>query len=129
MQNIKDLSLNGYHTTSVFLQRSLIFVLTPAEQFTKWEKLILPFDSETWIYTIIVFVLTFLITFVINRVPRKIRNLFLGSSERYPAFNILGTFFGVSQVKEPNGNFGRIILMFFVLFCLIIRTAYQGKIK
>ena len=43
-----------------------------------------------------------------------------------PAFNIVGTFFGISQIRLPNSNFPRMILAFFVYFCLVIRTAYQG---
>jgi hypothetical protein len=29
-------------------------------------------------------------------------------------------------MRLPVNNFGRIILMVFILFCLVIRTAYQG---
>jgi hypothetical protein len=29
-------------------------------------------------------------------------------------------------MRLPDNNFGRIILMNFILFCLIIRTGYQG---
>jgi hypothetical protein len=39
---------------------------------------------------------------------------------------ISGTFFGIGQMRLPINNFGRIILMVFILFCLIIRTAYLG---
>jgi hypothetical protein len=29
-------------------------------------------------------------------------------------------------MRLPSSNFGRMILMVFIIFCLIIRTAYQG---
>jgi hypothetical protein len=32
----------------------------------------------------------------------------------------------VGQQKLPLNNFARIILMVFIMFCLVIRTAYQG---
>jgi len=44
------------------------------------------------------------------------------------AFNTFQTFFGISHVEVPNANFARIVMIFFVFWCLIIRTAYQGKL-
>lgn len=35
--------------------------------------------------------------------------------------------FGGGQQVLPNRNFARFLLMNFILFCLIMRTAYQGK--
>lgn len=49
-----------------------------------------------------------------------------GANIRMPAMNVIGTFFGIGQVQLPVANFPRLILMYFILFCLIIRTAYQG---
>lgn len=36
--------------------------------------------------------------------------------------------FGIGQTKLPFKNFGRIILTSFILWCLVIRTGYQGKL-
>lgn len=126
-QSILDYTVEGFHITSTISEANLIFLITPGELYTKWEKMILPFDFETWIYTLFVFGFAFLVTFAVNKMSIRVRNLFLGSSAQYPAYNILGTFFGISQTRVPEGNFARIILTYFILFCLIIRTAYQGK--
>jgi hypothetical protein len=131
IQSIKmhsDMIKPGYQVTVAFWQRIYIFLITPGERYSQWEKIVLPFDLQTWIYSLTVFAAAFVTTFFVNRMSENVRNLFLGSSSQYPAYNILGTFFGISQTRAPDGNFARMILMIFILFCLIIRTAYQGEI-
>jgi hypothetical protein len=36
-------------------------------------------------------------------------------------------FFGFGSIQTPGRNFARFLLMIFTIFCLIIRTAHQGK--
>lgn len=36
-------------------------------------------------------------------------------------------FFGIGMTQLPGRNFARFLLMLYILFCLVIRTAYQGK--
>lgn len=43
-----------------------------------------------------------------------------------PAFNALGIFFGIGQVQLPRNFFGRFVLIFYIWFCLMIRTCYQS---
>jgi hypothetical protein len=57
---------------------------------------------------------------------QAVRNRIYGRGVNTPAFNVVGTFFGIGQVRLPVESFPRFILMCFILFCLIIRTAYQG---
>ncbi|KAG5679800.1 hypothetical protein PVAND_009338 [Polypedilum vanderplanki] len=52
--------------------------------------------------------------------------LVYGHGVKIPSLNVVGTFFGIGQTKLPDLSFSRFILMIFILFCLIIRTAYQG---
>jgi hypothetical protein len=103
------------------------FQMTPSEKFTNWEKVLLPFDEEIWKFLVITFGLAFSSVFLVNRMPKYFKNLVFGEGIKIPAYNILGTFFGIGQLKLPEGNFARILLMIFILFCLIVRTAYQGK--
>jgi hypothetical protein len=115
------------HSTVTFLPSRLVFEMTPPDKFTNWEKVLLPFDFDTWKFLLITFGVSFLFVFVINQLPNFIKDLVYGENVRVPAYNIVGTFFGIGQIKLPEGNFARILLMIFILFCLIIRTAYQGK--
>ena len=104
----------------------VIIAITPGELYNNWEKLYLPFDIHTWTYLFIIFGIAFGFIFVVNQMPDTVQSLFYGEGIRMPAFNVLGTFFGIGQTRLPSSNFPRMILMFFILFCLIFRTAYQS---
>jgi hypothetical protein len=104
----------------------LVSMYTPPDPYTNYEKMILPFDSDTWMYLIVVFCLSFLSIFIINQFPKAFKDLVYGKNVKMPSFNVLGAFFGIGQTKLPDNNFGRIILIFFIIFCLVMRTAYQG---
>lgn len=97
------------------------------EPYTNYEKMILPFDSDTWIYFILFFCFAFVGISLINLMPKTFKNLVYGKGVKMPTFNAIGTFFGIGQTKLPDNNFARIILMHFIIFCLIFRTAYQGE--
>jgi hypothetical protein len=66
----KDQDLS--YTTS-FETDYIFFTVTPGEKYTNYEKLYLPFDSETWKYLMITFGCAFLTIFGINSLNRKIR--------------------------------------------------------
>jgi hypothetical protein len=118
---------NFAHCTSTFKSSNMVFEMTPPEKFSNWEKVLLPFDEETWKFLLITFGVAFSSVFVINQMPKLIKNLVFGENVSIPAYNIVGTFFGIGQLKLPEGNFARILLMIFILFCLVVRTAYQGE--
>jgi hypothetical protein len=115
-----------YHITKTFKQYEEVFIISESEAYNSYEKLILPFDESTWFLLIFTFGLAFFVIFIARYLPQKIRNRIYGRGINAPAFNVVGTFFGIGQVRLPVENIPRFILMCFILFCLIIRTAYQG---
>jgi hypothetical protein len=56
----------------------------------------------------------------------KIRNIVIGENVNTPSLNVAAHFFGLGQIVIPRRNFSRFILMVFILYCLIIRTAWQS---
>jgi hypothetical protein len=116
----------NYHTTTTFDENVLGFAITPSEAYNSYEKMILPFDEMTWTYLIITFSCAFLFIFFMNYASKNIRSLIYGEDVNTPAFNVVAIFFGIGQTRLPLENFSRIILIIFIIFCLIIRTAYQG---
>ncbi|KAG5668375.1 hypothetical protein PVAND_016316 [Polypedilum vanderplanki] len=114
------------HVTAPYLTSEIFFYVSPGEIYTPYEKLLLPFDFETWIFLILTFSTAFCSVFITNFLPKSTQLVVFGKSVKTPSLNILGAFFGIGQLKEPENNFGRILLMNFIIFCLIIRTAYQG---
>lgn len=115
------------HITTTFDDLHFFFMISPPKKLTNWEKVLLPFDFDTWKFLMITFGVAFLLVFVINKMPNKVKDVVYGERVRMAAYNIVGTFFGIGQLQLPEGNFARILLMVFILFCLIIRTAYQGE--
>jgi hypothetical protein len=122
-----SMKLFPFHVTSAYGDLQLIFILNSPPEFTNWEKVLLPFDFDTWIFLIITFGAAFGIILVVNPLPNYFKNLAFGREVQTPAFNVVSIFFGIGQNRLPNGNFPRIVLIFFIFFCLIIRTAYQGN--
>lgn len=92
------------------------------------EKLTLPFDNETWYGIFITFIISCISIAIFNQCPKNIKKSVYGSTVRTTAFNTFQTFFGISHQEVPKGNFARIVMTCFVFWCLVIRTAYQGKL-
>ncbi|KAG5666104.1 hypothetical protein PVAND_017793, partial [Polypedilum vanderplanki] len=117
---------NKLFGTSVIDNLKYSVILSNGELYSSYEKLLLPFDAITWCLLILTFGIAFITIFIVNHMSRQFQILLYGASIHFPAFNVVGTFFGISQSRVPISNFPRMVLMFFILFCLVIRTAYQG---
>jgi hypothetical protein len=127
MKSLTVVGRGNFHLTSIVEDFRMIFVTTPGEEFTSAEKIFLPFDTETWAYLSAYFGIAFAVIFIVNQMPIWVMNQVYGVGVRSADLNVISIFFGVAQPKVPGNNFGRIILVYFIVFCLIIRTAYQGK--
>lgn len=99
----------------------------PGFEYDAYEKLIIPFDAQTWFWIVVTFASAFAVIFIMKFVRSDIRNFLFGTNVTTPALNVLAAFFGCSQIVCPGRNFARFLLMAFILFSLVIRTAYQGK--
>jgi len=100
---------------------------TPADAYTPYEKLLLPFDEETWILLVVTFLITFFVIIIINRLSKGAQDIVYGKKIETPIWNVISIFFGISQTKLPTENFSRFILTLFIVFCLIFRTCFQSK--
>lgn len=108
------------HESEVFI------AIPPGELYNSYEKLVLPFDGPTWFWIGVTFAAAFFTIFVLSFVRPEIANFVIGRGVETPVLNVLRAFFGISQINCPGRNFARYHLMLFILFSLIIRTAYQG---
>ena len=105
-----------------------VFVVPPGELFTPWEKLFMPFDSPTWTWLVIVFAFAFLVILLIKwSKSTSMYEFVIGSNVTAPTLNVVAIFMGIGQILLPQRNVSRFMFMSFILFCLIMRTAYQGK--
>jgi hypothetical protein len=103
------------------------YLVTKGLSYTPMEKLLLPFDLETWIMIIITFAIGFLTILIIYRCNKTIQRFVFGTYVRDPSLYLTSIFFGIGVTRLPGRNFARFLFMVFTLYCLIIRTAYQGK--
>jgi hypothetical protein len=71
-------------------------------------------------------VFAFVAVFVVSRMRACVRHAVFGRGVATPSLNILRAFFGISFFQMPEENSARMVLIFFLYFCLVIRTAYQG---
>ena len=105
-----------------------IYVVPPGELYTSWEKLLLPFDWETWMWLAITFAVAFLVIFlIIVSKSTTVYDLVIGTNVTTPNLNVIAIFMGIGQIMLPERNVTRFLFINFVLFSLIMRTAYQGK--
>jgi hypothetical protein len=124
IQGLQGLNAIG---TSVFANDKIRVLATLPELYTPYEKLLLPFDTQTWILLIVTFLLTFVTILIINKLSETAQNIIYGKKVKTPIWNVISIFFGVSQTKLPTENFSRYILTIFIVFCLIFRSCWQSK--
>ena len=118
---------SGFSLSDPFYSSASVFLVPPGEPYTSWEKLLLPFDQQTWMWLIITFAVAFLIIFLIKlRRSASMYEFVVGSNVTTPTLNVVAIFMGIGQILLPRRNVARFLFMCFVLFCLIMRTAYQG---
>lgn len=120
------LSYFCFYSTPFDFVETLI-AIPNGEDLNSYEKIIRPFDSDTWTWVVVTFVIAFATIFCVNFASNKIRNFIFGRNVSTPGLNVLRIFFGISQLRCPGRNFARFLVMLFIMFCIVIRTAYQAK--
>lgn len=110
-----------------FAYRETFIVIPKGKDLDSYERIILPFDDATWMWLAITFAAAFTTILVRKFMNNRIQGFIIGLDTLTPGMNILRIFFGILQIKCPDRNCPRIFVMSFILFCLVIRTGYQGK--
>ena len=111
---------------SYYHSHDTIVLFSPPEIYSNWEKLFLPFDFPFWICLVFTLIFAILII-VIIKFYYSVRTFVIGIHVQNPTYNFFGSFFGITQRRLPRENSARILLISFVMFCLVVRTAYQGE--
>lgn len=124
---LKKYAYDYYHITNPVKYTLMTLRVTRADKFSPMEKLFKPFDSPTWITLVLTLMLSLIIIVVLKFLPRQYYNFVCGSSNQNPMLGFVEIIFGISLIKIPERNFSRFLFMMFMILCLIIRTAYQGK--
>lgn len=109
----------------IFLPNTMI--VPPGQEYNTYEKLLLPFDLATWALILFTLLAAFLTIIIVSLTTKSIRDFVFGSNIASPSLNVAMIFFGSPQFNLPKHNFARFLTMLFVLYSMIIRTAWQGK--
>jgi hypothetical protein len=121
-----DIETLNLESTSTVMENKVILVVTPGEYYTSYEKLLMPFDVTTWVLLIITLTSVVIVVKILNLMAMKFAKFVTNAGLRVPALMVVSTFFGFAQTSLPIKSSVRFIIMMLVLFCLIMRTAYQG---
>lgn len=120
---------NKFLTSSyIYYTSNLVWITSPGRLFTSLEKLFQPFGKFTWSCVLMIFVFGFIAIRIVKLQTEFVQNFVLGKRNSSPCLNILNIFFGGSLHKLPIKTFARTLLAMFMLYCLVIRSSYTGKV-
>jgi hypothetical protein len=122
--NINTSIFNHVRQTVPFLDMSRILLVSPGERYTPYDRLFLPFDKNSWMFIFGTVCTVLSILFVVDNLSRRTEPFVFGGS----TLKVLRIFLGSPQTRMPHRYFSRLILIFFIFFCLIIRACFQSKI-
>lgn len=125
--NELKIGIISYHITQPFMFLPTKLVVPPGEAYDEYEKLLLPFDEHTWLLIGLTFIAAFSTIFFCKFMSASVRNFVFGRNVSSPSLNIFMIFCGIAQVVLPRRNFARFLVMMFILYSLIIRTAWQSQ--
>lgn len=99
--------------------------VTRGSKLTPMEKLIKPFDSATWICLIATIGVGLITITTLKLISLFMKTVFISISKAM--LSTVQIFFGIGLIQTPERHSARILFTVITIFCLIVRTAYQGK--
>lgn len=124
---LKPNRLKVFKALNAYSFENVIFVIPQGKELKSYEKIMNPLSKTTWLFLSGTIILAVVVITIIKRYPAAIRHFVFGSHVRSPFFNLLINLIGGVQPRLPRRNFARFILINFVLFALVMRTAYLGS--
>lgn len=108
----------------------LLFAIPPGRPYTSFEKLFFPFKIGVWSCICILFLIAATVIMILKLIPKKKRDFLMGKSNDMPFFNMMNICLGGTiNFRDISGrNFARTFLLIWLMFTLIMRNAYQGKL-
>lgn len=113
--------------SSPFMYMTTTFTVTPGALLSPAENLYMPFDWEVWISFVLSIIIGLICIAFVKTLPKSVQYFVFGRNNNDAILNLTQVFFGIGLIKVSGRNFARYLFMVFTLYCLIIRSAYQGK--
>jgi hypothetical protein len=108
----------NYHTVDI--QARKIYI-PPGELYGEYEKMLLPFDTSTWIAIVMTIVMSILTILAIKLKDRLIQAVIFGRNNRSPLMNFINIVLNGGQHTTLMENVPRIFLMTLIFWSLIFR--------
>lgn len=134
LENQTDIIIGDYYITGLRLKflgisnyysfEDTSIVIAQGRKLTSFEKIIYPLKKDTWKYLIITYIIGMIVISLTRRCNKFKRNFVFGTGVKSPHFNMFSIFMGISLTQKPKRNFSRFLMMSFILFSMIMRTAY-----
>lgn len=109
----------------------LVFMIPAPSKYSSFEKLTKPFNINVWIPLTSLTLFSIMAVLLFKLYPekfKKLRSSVLGAYNQNPLLNMYAILFGESLHILPTRSFARFLMISLVLFCLVIRTLYQGEL-
>ena len=115
------------HTISYYVSDQVLIV-PPGNPYTALEKLFFPFRDSIWIAIFAYFGVAFLLILVLKYTNVVVQKFVYGKRALTPCLNMMNICFGGAMPVLPSRNFARFLLGSWMMYSLIIRSAYQGAL-
>lgn len=113
--------------TSYSASIAIVLVIPQPKSISPFQKLVMPLDIITWCLIASMFLITILISLSRKKCSNFYRRI-VGKNINYPVLNMTIAITGGSQIKLPQENISRFVLANFLIFCVVIKGIYQGKL-
>ncbi|CRK90889.1 CLUMA_CG004578, isoform A [Clunio marinus] len=137
MDGEADVAIGGYYLTltrakfmsfCIYGNTKIIFVVPPGIPLSAFEKLLKPFSFYSWLALCITLFIGLAVIYVTKLQKPHIQQLIIGSSKSSPYMNFCNILLNGLQQFSPKSSFSRSLLGIFLLFCMLIKTMYQGAL-
>lgn len=107
----------------------LVIMIPFGQPFSAFEKLFVPLQTSVWIVLLITSLGGMFVISVIHfQRNESIKKFIFGENFQNPYMSMLIVAMGSDLKVLPRRNFARSLLMMFMLFCLVLRSIYQGSL-
>jgi hypothetical protein len=114
-------------STASFTSFPFVLIVPRGMELSPFQKLFRPFKFIVWVLLVFSFLCGFTAIFLARRLcSHELKKKLFLEPHRAPYLNMMNVFFGGTLHVLPSKSASRLLLATFVIYCLVMRTIYQG---